>query len=126
MIAASSSATGPNRATAPSTPVTSGACLAAAAFVTSPHAVYIITDLDLLLHTQHLFDLISLPNIRPIEIPASLSFGEFKQRAFEEFGILPQHQRYWPLVRRQNKTMRPASVWISSFSFSHSLSLSLC
>lgn len=84
----------------------SSSALAASAS-SSSEKVFLVTLDDLRSHPAYTFDLVTLEDLQPLEVDLRISLSDFKHRVAEVFGIQPEHQRYWPWVRRQNKTTRP-------------------
>jgi ubiquitin carboxyl-terminal hydrolase 7 len=66
---------------------------------------------DLKQHPVEKFDLVDFDNIKSHKILKKSSIREFKAKAEELWGIPQNKQRYWPVIRRRNKTLRPDKAY---------------
>jgi ubiquitin carboxyl-terminal hydrolase 7 len=65
----------------------------------------VATDNDLRSHVK--FDLVRFENVKEFRVKKASSLKDFKKVVHEQYGVPPEHQRYWNWVSRQNKTYRP-------------------
>ncbi|GBB89576.1 hypothetical protein RclHR1_01630014 [Rhizophagus clarus] len=61
------------------------------------------------------FDLANFNEAHTYKIHKSEKYGVFKKNISQTFNILPEHVRFWVLVNRRNKTIRPDSPISESY-----------
>lgn len=74
-------------------------------------SIKVAVDEDLKKHPVEKFDLVEFENVKSHKILKKSTIKEFRAKAEEIWGIPQNRQRYWPFIRRRNKTFRPDKAY---------------
>eukprot|EP01102_Stenamoeba_stenopodia_P001343 TRINITY_DN1114_c0_g1_i2.p1 TRINITY_DN1114_c0_g1~~TRINITY_DN1114_c0_g1_i2.p1 ORF type:complete len:796 (+),score=163.76 TRINITY_DN1114_c0_g1_i2:1228-3615(+) len=73
--------------------------------------VKVATERDLFNHAADKFDLLDFESVKSFKVLKKSTLHDLKSKTEEAFGIPQNKQRFWPIIRRRNKTSRPDKAW---------------